>query len=391
MGKIEGDLSVVGVSNLLQILSDGGLSGVLTVSEGEQRKVIEFTTGGIRLLSGTRRATPLGEILIRAGKITHDELEELLAEQKRVRKPLGEIVSDRGLLSPGVIEGALREQAAEEICDLFTWTRATFRFVGAGDEAAPPPTSPLASVVLESNMMSIMLEAARRVDELVHIQAVIPDARLVPARLELPTGTDDPTLDRNAVEDILPLVDGARSVGQIIDESLYPKFTVLRTLYGLVQRGAIKLRDHGNPDGPVTVFQRPSSGGDSPNAGGETVLLLGEAPGLRGALAVYLRRAGVDVREADRWDQAEERDREGVKAVVLDAPLETEEGLAECARLRQAAAAPLIVLSAAASRKAVRNAIRSGASFVLLKPLQESLLLERLQTVFQESSLAVDR
>src|SRR5262245_44574812 len=166
MGKIEGDLSVVGISSLLQILSDGGITGFLTVTQDEQRKVIEFTTGGIRLLSGTRRATPLGEILVRAGKLTNDELEELLAEQRRVRKPLGEIVSDRGLLSPGVIENALREQAYEEVCDLFTWSKAAFRFVNTKDVPTPASTSPLASVVLESNMMSIMIEAARRVDEL---------------------------------------------------------------------------------------------------------------------------------------------------------------------------------------------------------------------------------
>jgi len=41
------------------------------------------------------------------------------------------------------------------------------------------------------------------------------------------------------------LRDGERSVGHIIEESLFPKFTVLRTLYGLAQRGVIKIRDRG--------------------------------------------------------------------------------------------------------------------------------------------------
>jgi len=47
-----------------------------------------------------------------------------------------------------VIASALREQVAEEIYDLFTWTGARFTFLEAVDGAAPPDQGPLASVVL---------------------------------------------------------------------------------------------------------------------------------------------------------------------------------------------------------------------------------------------------
>jgi len=386
MGKIEGDLPVIGVSNLLQTLSEGGVRGYLTVSQDGQSKVIEFHDRGIRLVSGIRRSTPLGEILLRSGKITRDELDELLAEQRRVRRPLGEMVAERGLLSAQVIDGALREQAAEEICDLFTWNRATFRFVDAAAGPAPPDTSPLSSVVLEMNMMSILLEAARRVDELERIQCVFPDARLVPSRLELPTGLDDAGLERGAIEDVLPLVDGERSVGQIVDDSLYPKFTVLRTLYGLVRRGCIKVRDHANPEGPITVFQRAvAAPADTQALAGGTVLVLSETPTFRNAVALTLRRAGLEVREAETWDEAARAGRrDGVKAIVLDTAIDTDEGFERCHRLREAASAPFVVLAGTASRRAVRNALVSGASYVLLKPIKEDLLLERIQTVVQE-------
>ncbi|HLY09396.1 MAG TPA: DUF4388 domain-containing protein, partial [Planctomycetota bacterium] len=237
MGTIKGDVEVLGISNLLQMLSMAGCKGYLSIFQDSQKKVIHFQDEGIRLVSGARRTNPLGEILIRTGKITRDQLDELLAEQRRTATPLGEIVSRRGILDPTVIQSALREQVAEEVYDLFTWSGATFQFADGAVASTPGEPSPLANVLLDANVMSLMIEAARRVDELARIQSVIPDVRLVAERLELPASLDDPSLDRNAIEDILPLVDGERSVGHIIEESLFPKFTVLRTLYGLAQRG----------------------------------------------------------------------------------------------------------------------------------------------------------
>src|SRR5205823_13964634 len=133
-----------------------------------------------------------------------------------------------------------------------------------------------------------MIEAARRVDELARIQSLIPDVRLVAERLELPASLDDPGLDRNAIEDILPLVDGERTVGHIIEESLFPKFTVMRTLYGLAQRGVIKIRDKGDGTGtPITVVRRAATPAEqlvSPK--GRTILILSELPTFRAALAM---------------------------------------------------------------------------------------------------------
>src|SRR5579862_3325149 len=94
MGTIKGDVEVLGISNLLQMLSMAGCKGYLSIFQDSQKKVIHFQDEGIRLVSGARRTNPLGEILIRTGKITRDQLDELLAEQRRTATPLGEIVSD---------------------------------------------------------------------------------------------------------------------------------------------------------------------------------------------------------------------------------------------------------------------------------------------------------
>jgi CheY-like chemotaxis protein len=386
MGTIKGDVEVLGISNLLQMLSMAGCKGFLSIFQDNQKKVIHFQDEGIRLVSGARRTNPLGEILMRTGKITRDQLDELLAEQRRTATPLGEIVSRRGILDPAVIESALREQVAEEIYDLFTWSGATFQFAdGGGGAPAPGEPSPLASVLLDANVMSLMIEAARRVDELARIQSVIPDVRLVAERLELPASLDDPSLDRNAIEDILPLVDGERSVGHIIEESLFPKFTVLRTLYGLAQRGVIKIRDRGEGgQGPHTVLRRVTTPAEErAGANGRSVMLVSELPTFRQALALFIRSAGFDVVESRPNDDTQDFTRRAADVAVIDVPLETEDGLVFCKLLRDKMKVPFIVLAGNTSKQAINNALQCGARYVLVKPFKEDLLLERISNVLK--------
>ena len=380
MRKVAGDLELFGIANLLQMLSTAQCHGYLIISKDSEKKVIEFSPAGIRLVSGVRRTNPLGEILVRTGTLTPEMLEELLSEQRRTGTRLGDLVVEKALLYPQDLESALREQVAEEIYDLFTWGESTFEFVELSSEDAPRDEGPLAQVVLDSNVMSIMIEAARRMDELERIRAVIPDERLVPTQVELPVSFDDLGLEQRAVEEILPLADGTRSIRRIIDESLYPKFTVLRTLYGLSERGILKIRDQKAVDGPVTVIgrRRPTEGREN-RARGAKVLVLSELSTFRAALAWYLRNEGYSVLEGHGWDSsAESLCQECVSAVVLDVSMESDDALAVCERLRSFSKIPFILLSSNASKKAMSNALRSGARCVLLKPLKESLLAQRL-------------
>jgi len=385
MGQIKGDVEVLGISNLLQTLSMAGCKGYLTIVLEGQKKVIHFLDEGIRLISGARRTNPLGEILIRTGKITRDQLDELLAEQRRTSTPLGEIVSRRGILDDAVIQSALREQVAEEIYDLFTWSGATFGFDESSGFSPPVDNGPLANVLLDANVMSLMIEAARRVDELARIHSIIPDVRLVAERLELPASLDDPSLDRNAIEDILPLVDGERSVGHIIEESLFPKFTVLRTLYGLAQRGVIKIRDRGEGAiGPHTVLRRaPTAATEMVPTNGRSVMLVSELPTFRAALGLFIRSAGYDVIESRPADETADFTRRPADVAVIDVPLETEDGLVFCRLLRDKMKVPFIVLAGNTSKQAINNALQCGAKYVLVKPFKEDLLLERISNVLK--------
>ena len=67
MGMIRGDLTVLGISNLLQMISANRREGYLTLQQDERKMVLHVAETGLRLVSGARRSNLLGEILIRTG------------------------------------------------------------------------------------------------------------------------------------------------------------------------------------------------------------------------------------------------------------------------------------------------------------------------------------
>jgi len=375
MGTLRGELDLIGIDNLLQALSARLADGYLEVRRDAQRIVLSISPMGIRLISGVRRVRPLGDILVRAGKISQEQLDRLLAGTQR---PLGEVVIQQGILPQAIIESALKKQVAEEIHELLSWTGAQFEFRPASEGAPPGDDGPRSSVLLDGNVMGIMLEAARRTDELEQIRALIPDDCLVPMLMELPGRLDDSGLDRTAVEEIAPLVDGQRSVEDILQSSLYPTFTVLRTLYGLAMTQVLKIRDRSRRDGPTTVLGQTKTHVVKKSRG-HAVLVMSDSSTFRPALSLRLHGAGYTVfeeRTSASLEQVLERHRP--HAIVVDVALETPEGKLVCRRLRDVARVPYVLITANAGPPLSVSALESGAHYVLLKTLDESRLLDRL-------------
>lgn len=379
MGSLRGDLEVLGVANLMQALTVGPRGGRLSVAREGETKTLHCGPRGLRILDGTRRVSPLGQILVRTRKLTRAQLADVLADHPKSGLPLGEYVTKRGLLSREEIDKALQEQAADEIYDLFMWTQGTFEFVESDAEPDRPGDGILSSVVVDQSVMFIALEAARRMDHLAQIREVIPGERLVPVALEIPTGEGEAGLDRDSLREILPFVDGKRSVEEIIEESLYPRFTVLLTLHAMAQRGSAKIRDVGAQDGPETVLLRKFTA--NPRAAapdGAAVVLMSDHTPSRLAIALYLGNLGFTVLECPTNENLTRLlSRTSVGAVLLETNLAAAEGIDLSRRLSKAGP-PLIVITPL-TEASVANAFLANARHVLVKPVNSELLLERVR------------
>jgi CheY-like chemotaxis protein len=360
MRAFGGDLGILGLANLLQVITMGGARGFLSISDKELKKTIQFCSTGIRLVSGVRRAIPLGQILVRSGKLTAEQLEETLAEQRSSARRLGDLIVENGLVTKAEIDKALGDQVAEEIYELFSWNEARFYFAENESDSLPNGSGPLAAVTLDTNIISLMVEAARRADEIARIRSEIPMDQIVPLRTEIPLVFDGMQIARDTVEEILSLCDGKRSIDQITHESAFPKFTVLTALHELKQRGFIAL------EAPQESERRPS---------GPSILVINKDSAARAETAAQLNNGGYNVVEAESWAGAESWV-DSVKAIVLETTFDSDEALNLCERLREDSRKPFILVTEGSS---MDTALQSGARYVLLKPVPEKLLMERLQ------------
>lgn len=243
MGILKGDVDILGLGNLLQLLAMNKREGILTLTKGMEAKKVYFGPAGIRLLSSNmRRVNKLGKILMRHRKITRSDLEALLKEQKLLGWKLGQIAVTSGLVKKEDVVRALREQVEEEIFDMFMWSEAAFEFLeGKGPRAEVD--NPLARVNIEVNVTSLVLEAARRADELLLIRQFLHDDDMVIQRTHAEIHAQKLEEDLEVADSVLRLIDGRHTLREIVQASIYPRHSTMRAMYRLFRLGYAKAHD----------------------------------------------------------------------------------------------------------------------------------------------------
>src|SRR5213082_780294 len=137
-----------------------------------------------------------------------------------------------GVITQVDLERYMRVQIEESVYYLFTWTQGTFNFEA---DVRPERQDFLVSITPES----LLLEGARRIDEWSLIEKKIPSfdlifdvdrARLVESGVEL-------NAEQRAIVDLL---NGARDVSALVDESGLGEFEVGKALYALATAGFLQ-------------------------------------------------------------------------------------------------------------------------------------------------------
>jgi hypothetical protein len=246
MRDLKGHVDLVGLGNLLQLLSIHKCEGALSVTRGTEKQSIHLGTEGIRLLSSTgpriRRLGKLARRLLGPTLVKPEALKALLGKEKLLGWTLGEVALSNEQASREQVQEALRHQVEEEILDLFMWTQSTFRFT---EGRAPRTTqaNPLAGLPLRADVTALLLEAARRLDELSRIRRILPDDDMKVQKIPREIHADELGDDLARVDTILPLINGRRTLRAILRASIYPKFATLRAIHKLLTLGYAKARD----------------------------------------------------------------------------------------------------------------------------------------------------
>src|SRR5881394_3449614 len=229
---IRGSLKEASLPDVLQLLSMGKKTGCLSVGHRGSFGYIFFDKGKIAYASIVNRRDRLGDMLVKNGKITQEQLNHAVDAQIRRRdKKLGELLVEQKALSREQLQEFLKVQIEEAVYFLFTWTDGSFNFE---PEVAPEQQDILVSITPES----LLLEGARRVDEWSLIEKKIPTFDLIfvvdKDRLAISEAKLTDTQQR-----LLPLLDASRDVHHVIEDSGLGEFEIGKALYGLITAGFV--------------------------------------------------------------------------------------------------------------------------------------------------------
>ncbi len=227
---IKGSLREASLPDVLQLLSMGKKTGCLSVADRNNFGYIFFDQGQITYANIVNRRDRLGDILVKNGLVSKDQLEEAIERQGRERdKRLGELLVDNGALSRADLERYMRVQIEEAVYFLFTWSSGTFSF----ESDVKPETQ---DFLVRISPESLLLEGARRVDEWSLIEKKIPSFDLIFV-VEAERLTSSGVSLTAEQERLIPLLDGHRDVARVIEDSGLLEFEVGKALYGLITAG----------------------------------------------------------------------------------------------------------------------------------------------------------
>lgn len=236
---IEGPLKELHIHDVFQLLDLGRKTGVLCVtSELRQNSgMVYFEKGAVVAAEIRSNPHPLGTLLLRAGKIAEADLARARALQGAGDgRRLGDILVDLGAMNRRDLERLVRQQVQEVIFELMNWSEGYFSF----EETTGPRTNAEASVRIPTE--SLLMEAARRIDEWSRIEAKVPHLGVVPRFAD--ADSQHGMLDLTPFEwEVIATVDGARDLRAIAEVLGRAEFEIARTIFGLTSTGVVVLDD----------------------------------------------------------------------------------------------------------------------------------------------------
>jgi Domain of unknown function (DUF4388) len=249
--RLAGEVRTPGaLCDVVATIAHGGLGGELAVHGEEGVRSLYFDRGNVVGATSGVAGERLGEILWRFGAITRDQLDEILSSAQLTGKRVGEAAIDLEFVGPEDLFMMMGRQVEELFYSAVQIARGTFfLFDGLGDTQIPRPH--------HLSTSQLLMEAARRMDEMGFFREKIPSSEWVPTPLPSGVGRRPPP----ELQDVFAQCDGRRSVAEIGRRIGQLEFDVTRAVFQLVTAGSVVVTQP-RPDGPaavVDVFNRALS------------------------------------------------------------------------------------------------------------------------------------
>jgi hypothetical protein len=254
--SLEGPLRELGIHDVFQLLDLGRETGVLTVTSDIRQNsgTVFFERGAVVHAAIGTNPHLFGTLLLRAGKLGQADLDRARRVQERGDgRLLGEILVDMGALVREELEHFVRQQIVEVVFEIMSWREGYFQFV------AGPLDRDVVEAPVRLSAGSLLLEAARRIDEWERISVRIPHLGFVPVLAGTESATAGPLELLPQEWEIVAMADGVRTLDAIGTELGLSAFDVSRAALGLQSAGVIELQHRRDSS---AERRAPTAGGD---------------------------------------------------------------------------------------------------------------------------------
>lgn len=229
---LKGDLRDWSLTRILIDLNRSRATGTLSVTTPRFTKNAYLKGGNVIFASSTFEDDRLGEMLVKAGKISIEQYDKSVELLRTTGKRQGAILVELGYITPKDLFWGVKYQVKEIVQSLFQLEDGAYEF----NENNIPPEE---VITLKISMENLIYESVEKISNWTRIRKEMPDLSAVFVLNEDPTSIFR-GIDLNAQSRaVLSLVDGRKTAGRLIEESRMNSFEVMKTLYVLWSIGFI--------------------------------------------------------------------------------------------------------------------------------------------------------
>lgn len=260
---LEGTLRDFSLSDILQLISLQRKTGLLTLKSADDAVTLGFDEG--KLVSAESAAkrmdTRLGTVLVKTRRLSTEHLSKALEIQGQTLQRLGFILLKQGFCSAEDLRTGLDAQIRKITYGLFRWTDGDYVF----DQQEHVDYDH--EFVMPVGVESLLMEGARMLDEWPIIEKVVRSSEMVFQRVpvsqrvvsaegeEGEEEVGESTFERRAREGkskdepirvsrdewaVYELVDGRRTVADIVERTFLSEFDGAKAIFDLLSRGLIE-------------------------------------------------------------------------------------------------------------------------------------------------------
>jgi FixJ family two-component response regulator len=220
--------------SLITAFYQSGQSGELGVQRGKVKKVVYFEKGQPIFAMSNLVTDRFGQFLVRVGKIKPEQLQDAAAVATQTKRRTGDVLIERGLLKDTERLYFVGQQVKAIIYSIFGWEDGTY-VMSFRDKAGAE------AIKLDAHPANLIFRGVKKLYKPERLRRLVrPEDRLMPS--------SQPAYQLNEIAlekweiDLMPKIDGTRTVGELIALANRPENLLYSSLAALLSMSILEPR-----------------------------------------------------------------------------------------------------------------------------------------------------